>query len=64
MSTVRKMGKVLKILVAWDYRWYRALRYMVAPSPEHLLVFLRIAPEMVVDIDTNHGQFALVVRHC
>jgi FkbM family methyltransferase len=64
MSVIHKAKKALRSLLSGDRRWWRALRYGVAPSLENLPVLGLIRPEVVVDIGANRGQFALVARHC
>ena len=63
MSRLRQLVKALRVLLAADRRWLRALRQGVAPSLEHLRVLRLMSAETVVDIGANRGQFALAVRH-
>ena len=63
MSAAHKLWKALRVLASRDRRWWWALRHGVAPSLEHLRVLSLMAPETVVDIGANRGQFALAVRH-
>lgn len=62
MNTPRRPGKALWVLASRDRLWLRALRLGVAPSLEHLRVLRLMAPETVVDIGANRGQFALAAR--
>jgi FkbM family methyltransferase len=41
---------------------WRALRYGVAPSIEHLQVLTAIQPDLVLDVGANRGQFTLMTR--
>ena len=63
MSRLRQLVKALRVLLAADRRWLRALRQGVAPSLEHLRVLRLMSAETVVDIGANRGQFALALRH-
>lgn len=59
-----KGRKLLRILVAGESRWIRALGCRVAPSIEHESAIRGLKCESVVDIGANRGQFALIARHC
>lgn len=59
---LKKIYKLLKILISFNYDWYRALIiYKVAPSTEHINVFKNIDNiNTIIDVGANRGQFALL----
>lgn len=63
MSAAQKLCKALRVLVSLNRRWFHAPRLGVAPSLEHRRVLGLIAPQLVVDVGANRGQFALAARH-
>lgn len=61
---ITKFRKLLVILVAGDWSWFRGLSVGVAAAIEHEAVLRNLACNTVVDIGANRGQFALIARHC
>jgi len=57
---LRQICKLFRLLPSAVFR--RGLRHGVAATVEHAAFFASIAPDMVVDIGANKGQFALFVR--
>jgi len=62
MHPIAKIRKVARIFTHASYR--RALRRGAAAGVEHEAMLNALAPDIVVDIGSNRGQFALAVRRC
>ena len=62
MHLIAKFKKAGRIFSHASYR--RALRLGTAAGVEHEAVLKALAPDTVVDIGANRGQFALAVRRC
>lgn len=55
-----KIKKLLTVLMAGDFNWYRALfRYGVAPSTEHIAALRPLDVDLFIDVGANRGQFSL-----
>lgn len=55
---VRKLSYAL-----WSPLFRRALRIGVLAGVEHARALRHLAPELVIDVGANRGQFALLARH-
>ena len=66
LSLIKKISKLTHIISAGDLKWIKAAVFRgVAAGIEHKGVLPHLAPlRTIVDVGANHGQFALVVRHC
>lgn len=64
MKYLQKIKKLLNIINEVNSLWFRALRFGVAASVEHLSVLSAFDCNTVIDIGANRGQFALVARKC
>jgi len=62
MHPIAKIKKAARIFSHGRYRC--ALRLGAAAGVEHEAVLKALAPDTVVDIGANRGQFALAVRRC
>ncbi len=61
---LKKLPKLLALAASADFRWYRSLLlYRVAATTEHTRVIRAVAPDTVVDIGANRGQFSLAALH-
>jgi FkbM family methyltransferase len=56
----RKLGKLL--FAAAHPQCWRALANRVAPAVEHRKLLASLAPDLLLDVGANRGQFSLVVR--
>lgn len=64
MRLLRKTIKLLNIVGVMSPLWFRALRYGIAASVEHVVVLRALECATVVDIGANRGQFSLVAKKC
>jgi FkbM family methyltransferase len=61
----KKGRKLARIICACNLQWFRAVLFGVAAGIEHWHVLPNLDTLWtVVDVGANHGQFALIVRHC
>ena len=63
-SLVTKARKFSSIALKGSSAWFKALRFGVAASVEHVVVLRNLNCRSVVDIGANRGQFALAARYC
>jgi len=65
LSLGKKGRKLARIICAGNPQWLKAVFSGVAAGIEHRHVLPNLDTlRTVVDVGANHGQFALVVRHC